>query len=133
MELVQQLVSNLGVQENQAKGGAGLILKLAQDKLGGGEFAKVASAIPGADMLLGSAPSEESGGGGMMGALGGMAAGMMGGGQGANLGSLMSLAGGFSKLGMDGNMVTKFFPIILNFVQQKGGADVAGILSKALQ
>lgn len=134
MELVQQLVSNLGVQEDQAKGGAGLILKLAQDKLGGGEFAKVASAIPGSDVLLGSAPTEESGGGGMMGALGGMAAGMMGGNQAAGgLGSLMSLAGGFSKLGMSGDMATKFFPVILNFVQQKGGADVAGILSKALQ
>ncbi|MEM7716801.1 MAG: DUF2780 domain-containing protein [Cyanobacteria bacterium P01_A01_bin.68] len=132
MELVQQLVSNLGVQEDQAKGGAGLILKLAQDKLGGEEFAKVASAIPGSDVLLGSAPSQD-GGGGMMGALGGMAAGMMGGGQGAALGNLMSLAGGFSQLGMDGNMVTKFFPIVLNFVQQKGGADIAGILSKALQ
>ncbi len=132
MELVQQLVSNLGVQEDQAKGGAGLILKLAQDKLGGEEFAKVASAIPGSDVLLGSAPSQDSGGG-MMGALGGMAAGMMGGGQGAALGSLMSLAGGFSQLGMDGNMVTKLFPVVLNFVQQKGGADVAGILSKALQ
>lgn len=130
MELVQQLVSNLGVQEDQAKGGAGLILKLAQDKLGGGEFAQVASAIPGSDMLLGSAPTES---GGMMGALGGMAAGMMGGNQGANIGSLMSLAGGFQKLGMNGDMVTKFFPVILNFVQQKGGADVAGILSKALQ
>ncbi|MGB6299816.1 MAG: DUF2780 domain-containing protein [Rivularia sp. (in: cyanobacteria)] len=132
MELVQQLVSNLGVQEDQAKGGAGLILKLAQDKLGGGEFAKVASAIPGSDMLLGSAPSQDAGSG-MMGALGGMAAGMMGGNQGANLGSLMSLAGGFQKLGMSGDMVTKFFPVILNFVQQKGGADAAGILSKALQ
>ncbi len=132
MELVQQLVSNLGVQEDQAKGGAGLILKLAQDKLGGEEFAKVASAIPGSDVLLGSAPSQDAGGG-MMGALGGMAAGMMGGGQGAALGNLMSLAGGFSQLGMDGNMVTKFFPIVLNFVQQKGGADIAGILSKALQ
>ena len=132
MELVQQLVSNLGVGEDQAKGGAGLILKLAQDKLGGGEFAKVASAIPGSDVLLGSAPTEESGGG-MMGALGGMAAGMMGGNQAGGLASLMSLAGGFSKLGMDGNMVTKFFPIILSFVQQKGGADIAGILSKALQ
>ncbi|MCJ8283024.1 MAG: DUF2780 domain-containing protein, partial [Rivularia sp. ALOHA_DT_140] len=66
-------------------------------------------------------------------ALGGMAAGMMGGGQGAALGNLMSLAGGFSSLGMNGDMVTKFFPVILNFVQQKGGADVAGILSKALQ
>lgn len=132
MELVQQLVSNLGVQEDQAKGGAGLILKLAQDKLGGGEFAKVASAIPGSDALLGSAPSEDAGSG-MMGALGGMAAGMMGGSGGSNLGSLMSLAGGFQKLGMSGDMVTKFFPVILNFVQQKGGADVAGLLSKALQ
>ena len=132
MELVQQLVSNLGVGEDQAKGGAGLILKLAQDKLGGGEFAKVADSIPGSDVLLGSAPTEESGGG-MMGALGGMAAGMMGGNQAGGLASLMSLAGGFSKLGMDSNMVTKFFPIILSFVQQKGGADVAGILSKALQ
>lgn len=132
MELVQQLVSNLGVQEDQAKGGAGLILKLAQDKLGGGEFSQIAGVIPGADALLGAAP-EQSGGGGMMGALGGMAAGMMGGEQGSALGSLMSLAGGFSQLGMNGDMVTKFFPIILNFVQQKGGAEVAGILSKALQ
>ncbi len=131
MELVEQLVSNLGVGEDQAKGGAGLILKLAQDKLGGEEFAKVASAIPGSDVLLGSAPADS--GGGMMGALGGMAAGMMGGGQGAALGSLMSLAGGFSQLGMNGDMVSKFFPIVLNFVQQKGGADIAGILSKALQ
>ncbi|MEO1429885.1 MAG: DUF2780 domain-containing protein [Cyanobacteria bacterium J06632_19] len=132
MELVEQLVSNLGVQESQAKGGAGLILKLAQDKLGGDEFAQLASVIPGSDVLLGSAPSQDSGGG-MMGALGGMAAGMMGGGQGAALGSLMSLAGGFSQLGMNGDMVTKFFPIVLSFVQQKGGADIAGILSKALQ
>lgn len=132
MELVQQLVSNLGVQEDQAKGGAGLILKLAQDKLGGGEFAQLASAIPGSDVLLGSAPSEDAGTG-MMGALGGMAAGMMGGGQASNIGTLMSLAGGFQKLGMSGDMVTKFFPVILNFVQQKGGADVANVLTKALQ
>ena len=132
MELVQQLVSSLGVQEEQATGGAGLILKLAQDKLGSGEFAQITSVIPGADALLGAAPNGESGGG-MMGALGGMAAGMMGGNQGAALGSLMSLAGGFSQLGMSGDMVTKFFPIILNFVQQKGGAEIAGILSKALQ
>ena len=53
-------------------------------------------------MLLGSAPSDSDGG--MLGALGGMAAGMMGGGQGANIGSLMSLAGWFLEglEGMDG-------------------------------
>lgn len=33
MELIQQLVSNLGVSEDQAKGGAGLLFNLAKDKL----------------------------------------------------------------------------------------------------
>ena len=47
MELVQQLTQNLGIKEDQAKGGAGLIFQLAQQKLGDGEFAQVASAVPG--------------------------------------------------------------------------------------
>ena len=33
MELIQQLVSSLGVNEDQAKGGAGLLFNLAKDKL----------------------------------------------------------------------------------------------------
>lgn len=34
MGLVQLLTENLGVQESQAQGGAGLIFQLAKDKLG---------------------------------------------------------------------------------------------------
>ena len=36
MELIDQLTSNLGVNETQAKGGAGLLFKLAKDGLSGG-------------------------------------------------------------------------------------------------
>ena len=50
-ELIKQVVSQLGVQEGQAKGGVGLLLKLAQDKLGG-DFSKITDVIGGADDLI---------------------------------------------------------------------------------
>lgn len=121
MELIDQLTKSLGVSETQAQGGAGLLFKLAKDKLGGGDFSKVSAAVPGIDSLISAAPAS---GGGIMGTIGKM----FGGG-----GSLASLAGGFSKLGLDGGMVSKFIPIILQFVQSKGGAGVKSILEKVLK
>ena len=70
MELVQQLIQSLGVNEDQAKGGAGLLLKLAREKLGGGDFAKVAQALPEAENLIQEAPEA----GGLAGAVKGLAA-----------------------------------------------------------
>jgi uncharacterized protein YidB (DUF937 family) len=68
-ELITQLVSQLGVQEGQAKGGAGLLLKLAQSKLGG-DFSKVSAAVPGLQDLIKSAP-EAGGAGKLLGSLAG--------------------------------------------------------------
>ena len=42
MEFISLLTKNLGVNESQAKGGAGLIFKLAKEKLSGADFAQVA-------------------------------------------------------------------------------------------
>jgi hypothetical protein len=53
MDLISTLTQNLGVSESQATGGAGLLFKLAKDKLPAGDFAKVASAVPG-DFRLGA-------------------------------------------------------------------------------
>jgi hypothetical protein len=53
---------------------------------------------------------------------------MFGGGSG-----LAGLAGGFSKLGLDSGMIGKFLPIILSFVQSKGGGGVKTILEKVLK
>lgn len=123
-ELIGQLVSQLGVQEGQAKGGAGLLLKLAQDKLGG-DFGKVAAALPGVQELIGAAPAS----GGTAKLLGGLA-GALGGGK---AGDLASLAAGFSQLKLEPVMIGKFVPILLSFVQSKGGADIAKLLSGVLQ
>lgn len=127
MEIIQQLTQALGVTNEQASGGAGLLFKLAKEKLGG-QFGEVEAAVPGVSDLIGKAPS---GGGGAMGALGGLLSAVGVGG--SQLGNLASLAGGFSKLGLDAGMVGKFVPIILQFVQSKGGEKVKSLLASALK
>ncbi len=131
MELIQQLVSGLGVNEDQAKGGAGLLFNLAKEKLGSGEFQQITNAVPGVTDLLKAAPES---GGGMMGALGGATSALGGlGGQMGGFGNLAELAGGFSKLGLSTDMVGKFIPIVLSFVQNQGGTAAAGLLEKAIK
>ncbi len=124
MDLVNMLTSQLGINEDQAAGGAGLLFKMAKEKLGDGDFSKIAEAVPDVSNLLSKAPAES--GGGLMGAIGGIASAF-----GADkLGDLASLAGGFSKLNLDENMIGNFIPIILNFVKDKAGDEVMGLLSK---
>ena len=120
-DLISALTSQLGVTAPQASGGAGLLIKLARDRLSSGEFEQVAAAIPGLSGLLQSAPAA---GGGVMG--------MLGKAVGGQAGDLAQLAGGFSKLGLDAGMIQKFIPVIMGYVQQHGGAGVAGILQKAM-
>ena len=133
MELVQMLTNNLGVSEDQAKGGAGMLFNIAKEKLGSGEFQQIADAVPGIGNLMNAAPTAGAGddsGGGVMGMLGGLAS-NLGGGAGA-LGSLAALAGGFSKLGLDTEMVGKFVPQILQYVQSQGGDGVRSLLEKVI-
>ena len=128
MELIQQLTQGLGVDESQAKGGAGLIFKMAKEQLGDGDFAQLASAVPVVSNLIGEAPTA---GKGLAGAIGGLA-GAMGGG-GGQLANLAALAGGFSQLGLNPGMVNKFVPIILSFVQSEGGQQAKNILAGVLK
>ena len=126
MDLINMLTSQLGVKEDQAAGGAGLIFNLAKEKLGG-DFSQITDSIPAVSGLMDKAP--ETGGGGLMGAIGGIASSL-----GADsFGNLASLAGGFSKLDLDAGMVTKFAPIVLDFVKDQAGDGVMGLLSKVLK
>lgn len=120
--LVGTLMSQLGVSDQQASGGAGLLFKLARDKLSSEQFSQISAAVPEASTLVGAAPAS---GGGVMG--------MLGKAMGGQAGDLASLAGGFSQLGMDAGMIQKFIPIVLEFVQQRGGAGAAGLLQQVLK
>ena len=109
MDLVKAIVDQLNVSEDQAKGGVGLILKLAKDKLDGSEFGQIENLIPDCDGLINSSPSEGGEDGGLMGAIGSIASAV--GGKASSLGNIASLADGFSKLGLDSEAVAKFiFP-----------------------
>ena len=63
MELIEQLTQSLDVNQNQAKGGAGLIFQLAKQQLDNSEFNKLANVIPGLDNLLDAAPQAGGKGG----------------------------------------------------------------------
>ena len=125
MNLVEVIVEQLGVSGEQASGGAGLLLNLAKKKLGDGDFGKLAEATPDLNDLLSAAP--EMGGaaslvGGLLSKVGGDKA-----------EDLVSLASGFSKLGLSSDMVGKFVPVIVAFVKEKGGTEVVALLENVLK
>ena len=123
MELINILTQQLGISDSQAKGGAGALFGMAQKMLGADDFGKVSEVIPGMDDLLGAAPKS----GGLGGVLGGLASSL--GGKAGKLGGLASLGGQFSKLDLDSDMIGKFVPIILAFVQSKGGDGIKNLLA----
>ncbi len=130
MELIQQLMQQVGVNQEQAEGGVGLLLNAAKEKLSGDNFSELTNAIPGADQFMSAAPSEEDSGGGMMGALGGIASSLgVGGG---SLGTVASLLGGFSKLGIDGDSAKQFLPVVQNFLEGKLGGGTMDALKKLI-
>lgn len=127
MELIKLLTENLGVSSSQAEGGTGLLLDLAKKQLGGDDFGKILNVIPNADSLMKNVP-QASGLGGMLGGLGGMLGGKAG-----SLGNLAALAGGFSKLDMDSDMIQKFVPVVMSYLKEQGGSELEGLLKKVMQ
>jgi len=124
--LVDLISSQLGVSKNQAQGGAGSIFQLVKQNLSVEDFSSIAKAVPGIDQMIGAAPKiEESSS-----ALGGISS-MMG--KTSNkLGGMAGLTSSFEKLGLSGDMVNKFTPIIIDYVKNKGGEHAMNLLKGAL-
>jgi hypothetical protein len=122
-ELVSDLTKGLAVTPQQATGGAGALFGLAKSRLSPADFGKITAVVPGIDSFLKAAPSTggESGLSALTSSIPGKA------------GSMASAATAFQKLGLSPDMVGKFAPILTNFVQAKGGANVASLLSGALK
>jgi hypothetical protein len=127
LDLVKQLVSQLGVTETQAKGGAGLLLKIAQSRLGT-DFGQVTAAMPWVSDLISAAP--QAGGaaklaGGLLGAIGGDKA--------SGAAGLASLASGFSQLNLDAGTAAKFASVILDVAKNQAGPAIQNLLANTMQ
>ncbi len=132
-ELIQSLVSQLNINDSQAKGGVGILLSLAQSKLAEGDFSKIASVIGNSSQvqeLIGAAPKAESAGG-MMGMLGDITSAL--GVNTGSLGSLATLASSFKTLNMDSGIVQQFIPVVSKWIEAKGGDVAKDIIAKVLK
>ncbi|WP_115718228.1 DUF2780 domain-containing protein [Gallaecimonas mangrovi] len=130
-DLISSLVSQLGVSKDQATGGAGAIMALAKEKMSTVDFSKLSGIIPNMSSLLSAAPSasqvdsdQQDGG---TSSLLGKATSMLGDNDG-----IEDLTGDFESLGMDSDMVRRFLPTILSYVQAKGGTQLMQSLKSAL-
>ena len=110
--LTSTLVNRLGVSETQAAGGVGSILAFAQQHLAAGDFDLVAKAIPGSEKYLGMAKQ-------LLGA--------------TPVSDKAGLQGAFSKLGMSPDMLSKFTPIVTDYVGKTGGQQAGNLLAGVLK
>jgi len=126
-ELVKSLSSKLSIKPEQAAGGAGSIFNYAKGKLSPEDFGKVSAAVPGMDDLLKSAPKTEPPKTDTT-----YASGMLSQAT-PSLPGIASLAGPFKTLGMGPEMVGKFVPEVLGYVQGKGGDATKSLLTNVLK
>jgi len=126
MDLISKLVDALGITEKQAEGGLGALFNNAKENLSTEDFNKAADAVPGVDKYMAEAPSTDSGGsaGGLLKSSGLSSLG----GSASKIGGMAGLADTFSKLGMNSETMTKFVPIVVDFMESKAGSSVAGLL-----
>jgi hypothetical protein len=118
MVLMNILMGQLGINQQQALGGAGSLFLVAQQRMQPAEFSRLSAAVPEMDRYLAAAPRLNNNNGYQQ--------------QGA-IGGLMSVAGSFQQLGMGPDMMARFIPVLLQHVQQQGGQATMLPLQNALR
>ncbi len=125
-DLTGMLTNQLGINQQQALGGAGSIFALAQNRMKPGDFMQLSQSVPDMDQYLSAVPNSKKSSSSLFSS----AAELMG--EGSSLGNLANLAGSFQSLGMDSAMINQFVPVVLKYVQGQGGAGAMSLLQNAL-
>ena len=125
MQLIEQLVAQLGVTSEQAEGGAGILLQVAQDRLPREQFVKIADAIPAISDIIAKAPEFHTPPArGLAVTLNRLFGG---------LGGLAGLVGPFEKLGLSKLSIGEFVGVLLCFFREQGGSEIESLLRSALR
>lgn len=117
-ELINLLTKDLDITNEQAMGGAGALFNYAKESLDEEEFDQVSAAVPDMNGYLDAIPS-----------LGGSTTGMLGKAT-QSLVGMPAVTAAFDKLGLSQEMVGMFTPILVDYVDKKGGEAVGGLLQK---
>lgn len=130
-ELIGEIVSKVGVNQEQAEGGLGAILNFAKDQLDRDTFSKIASNIGGTDDLIGKFANLASGSnaGGIGGLLSSATSAL---GIKTDIGGLASMVGTLSNLNIDLDTLKKFAPVVSGFLKNKGLGDIADKIDSLL-
>lgn len=119
-DLMNLLTSELDITGDQAKGGTGALFNYAKEGLSGEDFEKVSNSVPDMGGYLDAIP-----------ALGGKSTGMLGTAT-QTLVGMPAVTAAFEKLGLSADMVGMFTPLLVNYVEKKGGKAVGGLLMNAI-
>lgn len=126
MELVQQLMSELKVNERQAKGGVGALLFIVHDQVGAQTFDEVRHLFPEADAWMELSPEGQSGVIGMLDGIFGSVAGN-------KLDTFARLGGHFQSLGISPKMVKPFSLKVLTYLRDHLDNGARNQVSKVLE
>ncbi|MGF1774355.1 DUF2780 domain-containing protein [Vibrio wakamikoensis] len=96
--VVNDLVNNLSVSPEQATTGVGALLSLAQSSLGSDQQGELSSMIPGMDALTSS---------GLL----------------SSIQDMDSVKSAFSSVGLDPAMISKFAPVVLEYLGSQGASS----------
>lgn len=118
-ELIGSLTKDLKITKEQAMGGAGALFNYAKEGLSDEEFEQVSKSVPDMSGYLDAIPS--LGGGKSTGIMGQATQALVG---------MPAVTAAFDKLGLSQDMVGMFTPILVDYVDKKGGKAVGSLLQK---
>ncbi|NPD85022.1 DUF2780 domain-containing protein [Lentimicrobium sp. L6] len=119
--LVENIMSETGVNKEQAMGGAGALFEMAEGKMNAGDFKDLANAVPDMQGYLDAVPSLSGGNTSLLSSAA------------TTLTGMPKVQAQFEKLGIGADKVALFTPVIVNYVEKKGGKLLGGKLLNALK
>ncbi|MCF7970461.1 MAG: DUF2780 domain-containing protein [Methylococcaceae bacterium] len=122
------LTQQLGVSSAQAVGGAGALFQVAQSKMSAGDFQQLTQSVPEVNSLMSSVTQPKTSGWSQMAA----GASALMGDKSNTLGTAVNLVSTFQELGLSGDMVSQFVPLITDYVSKNATPYVTNALTSAL-
>jgi hypothetical protein len=110
--MISSLTTGLGLNANQAIGGAGALLGLAQTNMASGDWSKVAAAIPGASNLISQAKT-----------LGGI----------SKFTNLADLSGAFTKMGLTADQAKGITSSLTDTISKAAGPEIGTAFAAAIK